>query len=175
MEIGGPRHVHMTIENLQQENERLHNELDQARKTAGSCPEIDDPDFLERFLTDTYRPIDEILTDIIESDVLNELIQKRDQLDSLYRERQDLQRCRDELVDELASLRDSSKLVGTRWVVMITTSFSNTNSEPFLDPVEAVSIQNGLVGMTWHCWRCHRRVNHRLSNGLSKCMATNRY
>lgn len=77
MDIGGPRHVHMTIEELQQENERLREELDQARKQSGARPEIDDADFLERFLTDQYRPLHEILQDIVESGVLNDLIRKR--------------------------------------------------------------------------------------------------
>lgn len=52
------------------------------RKSSGRT-EIDDVDFLTKFLTDQYKGLAELLQEIVESGVLNDLVRKRVE-DKLY-------------------------------------------------------------------------------------------
>lgn len=82
-EIRGPEHAEQRIQELQSEVERLQTQLEQERKKQGGRPAIDDIDFLETFLDTTYKPLEQILKEIVESGVLNDLIRKRVE-DQLY-------------------------------------------------------------------------------------------
>jgi len=82
-EIRGPAHAEQRIQELQSEVEQLRSQLEQERKKSGGRPAIDDIDFLERFLADNYKSLEQILQEIVESGVLNDLIRKRVE-DQLY-------------------------------------------------------------------------------------------
>lgn len=82
-DVRGPQQAEQRIQELQSEVDRLQDELEQERRKSGGRPAIDDVDFLERFLTDNYQPLPDILQQIVESGVLNDLIRKRVE-DQLY-------------------------------------------------------------------------------------------
>jgi hypothetical protein len=71
------------IEKLKQEIEHLKNQLENQEQQSSGRTEIDDVDFLEKFLGDTYKPLDQILREIVESGALDDLIRKRVE-DQLY-------------------------------------------------------------------------------------------
>jgi uncharacterized small protein (DUF1192 family) len=71
------------IEELQQEIERLEDRLENQEKQSSGRTQVDDVDFLENFLEDTYKPLDQILREIVESGALNDLIRERVE-DQLY-------------------------------------------------------------------------------------------
>lgn len=82
-EIRGPAHAEQRIQELQSEIDRLQTELERERQKQGGRTSIDDIDFLEKFLTENYQPLEDILQQIVESGVLNDLIRKRVE-DQLY-------------------------------------------------------------------------------------------
>jgi len=82
-EIRGPGHAEQRIQELQSDIDRIQAELEQERKKGGGRTEIDDIDFLERFLESNYKPLEQILQEIVESGVLNDLIRRRVE-DQLY-------------------------------------------------------------------------------------------
>ena len=71
------------IEELKQEIESLENRLEDRERQSSGQTEVDDVDFLEKFLDDTYKPLDQILREIVESGALDDLIRKRVE-DQLY-------------------------------------------------------------------------------------------
>ena len=71
------------LEELQEENEQLRQRLADQEKRRGGRLEVDDAPFLQRFLTDQYKELDEILQEIVESGALNEMLRKRVE-DELY-------------------------------------------------------------------------------------------
>lgn len=81
--IRGRRQSGQRVQQLQTKIERLEAELEQERQKTSGRPTVDDVDFLERFLTEDYQPLSEILKAIVESGVLNDLIRKRVE-DQLY-------------------------------------------------------------------------------------------
>lgn len=81
--IRGSRQAEQQIQQLQTEIERLKEELEHERRKTSGRPAVDDIDFVERFLTDNYQPLSEILKEIVESGALNDLIRKRVE-DQLY-------------------------------------------------------------------------------------------
>lgn len=78
-----PGDAEQRIQELQSEVDRLQDQLEQERQKSGGRPAIDDIDFLERFLTDNYKSLEQILQDIVESGALNDLIRQRIE-DQLY-------------------------------------------------------------------------------------------
>lgn len=81
-EMGGPRQAEQRIEKLETEVERLEQQLERERQGSGQV-ELDDIDFLQRFLTTNYKQLDQLLREIVESGVLNDVIRKRVE-DELY-------------------------------------------------------------------------------------------
>jgi len=71
------------IEELQQKIEDLENRLENQERQSSGRTMVDDVDFLEKFLEDTYKPLDQILRDIVESGALDDLIRSRVE-DQLY-------------------------------------------------------------------------------------------
>ena len=82
-ELRGPHNAEQRIQELQTEVERLKDELQQERQKQGGRTQIDDIDFLEKFLDTNYKSLEQLLQEIIESGVLNDLIRKRVE-DQLY-------------------------------------------------------------------------------------------
>lgn len=82
-DVRGPQQAEQRIQELQTEVERLREQFEKEQQKSGGRPAIDDIDFLEKFLTGNYQPLEEILQQIVESGVLNELIRKRVE-DQLY-------------------------------------------------------------------------------------------
>lgn len=82
-DVRGTRASEQRIQQLQSEVERLEEELEHERRKTSGRPSVDDVDFLERFLTENYQPLSEILQAIVESGALNDLIRKRVE-DKLY-------------------------------------------------------------------------------------------
>lgn len=71
------------IKELQQKIEHLENRLENQERRSSGRTTVDDVDFLEKFLEDTYKPLDRILREIVESGALDDLIRKRVE-DQLY-------------------------------------------------------------------------------------------
>jgi hypothetical protein len=71
------------IEELQREVARLERRLEEEEQGSSGETQIDDIDFLETFLEPTYKPLDQILKEIVESGALDDLIRKRVE-DELY-------------------------------------------------------------------------------------------
>ena len=71
------------IEELKQKIEHLENQLENQEQQSSGRTTVDDIDFLEKFLGDTYKPLDQILREIVESGALDDLIRKRVE-DQLY-------------------------------------------------------------------------------------------
>lgn len=63
------------IAELQEEVDELRDKLEKEKQTS-TTEEIDEVDFLERFLTHQYQPLNSILEDIAESGVLDDIIRK---------------------------------------------------------------------------------------------------
>ena len=63
------------IAELQEEVDELRDKLEKEEQT-NATGEIDEVDFLERFLTHKYQPLNSILEDIAESGVLDDVIRK---------------------------------------------------------------------------------------------------
>lgn len=81
-DIGGPQQADNRISELETEVERLEEKLEQERQSRGQL-KITDAEFLKRFLTDQYKPLAELLQEIVESGALNDLIRKQVE-DELY-------------------------------------------------------------------------------------------
>lgn len=64
------------IEELKQEVERLEQQLEKKEQRDSGHVQIDDPEFLYRFIDTQHKTLDEILKAIVESGALNELIRK---------------------------------------------------------------------------------------------------
>jgi len=71
------------IEELEQEIEQLEDRLENQSKQSSGRTMVDDVDFLEKFLEDTYKPLDQVLREIVESGALDDLIRSRVE-DQLY-------------------------------------------------------------------------------------------
>ena len=71
------------IEELKQEIEHLENQLENQEQQSSGRTQVDDIDFLEKFLEDTYKPLNQILREIVESGALDDLIRKQVE-DQLY-------------------------------------------------------------------------------------------
>jgi len=71
------------IEELKQKIEHLEKRLENQEQQSSGRTTVDDVDFLEKFLGDTYKPLDQILREIVESGALDDLIRKRVE-DQLY-------------------------------------------------------------------------------------------
>lgn len=63
------------IAELQEEVDELRRKLEEEKQT-GTTEEVGEVDFLERFLTHQYQPLNNILEDIAESGVLDDVIRK---------------------------------------------------------------------------------------------------
>jgi hypothetical protein len=71
------------IEELKEEIEHLENRLENQEQRGSGQIQVDDIDFLEKFLEDTYKPLNQILREIVESEALDDLIRSRVE-DQLY-------------------------------------------------------------------------------------------
>ncbi|NUC74726.1 hypothetical protein HTZ84_20915 [Haloterrigena sp. SYSU A558-1] len=71
------------IEQLEAEVDRLEQQVDRERQKQGGREHVDDPEFVERYLEETYTPLDELLQRIMESGALDGLVRKRVE-DQLY-------------------------------------------------------------------------------------------
>jgi hypothetical protein len=65
------------VERLKAEIDRLQQQLDGEQPPHDSKPVIDDPAFLDQFLTDQYKSLDTLLQEIVESGILNDMIRER--------------------------------------------------------------------------------------------------
>ena len=77
------------IQALEQEVNRLQNKLNEQEKGNSGQVELDDNDFLYRFLSTQYKPLEQILREIVESGVLDDLIRKRVENQLYYMASQD--------------------------------------------------------------------------------------
>jgi hypothetical protein len=71
------------IEELKQKIKHLENRVESQEKQSSGRTQVDDFDFLEKFLGDTYKPLNQILREIVESGALDDLIRSRVE-DQLY-------------------------------------------------------------------------------------------
>jgi len=71
------------IEELKQKIKHLENRVENQEKQSSGRTQVDDFDFLEKFLGDTYKPLNQILREIVESGALDDLIRSRVE-DQLY-------------------------------------------------------------------------------------------
>lgn len=71
------------IEELKQKIEHLEKRLENQEQQSSGRTKVDDVDFLEKFLEETYKPLDQILREIVESGALDDLIRKQVE-DQLY-------------------------------------------------------------------------------------------
>lgn len=71
------------IDQLEAQLTALENQLRRERQKQGARGAVDDPEFLVRFLEETYTPLAEILRKIIESGALDGFVRKRVE-DQLY-------------------------------------------------------------------------------------------
>ena len=78
----GPRQADNRIQELEDKVDRLEEQLEQEQQGSGQL-EIDDVDFLTRFLSTEYKPLIQLLQEIVESGALNDLLRKRVE-DQLY-------------------------------------------------------------------------------------------
>lgn len=71
-----PRQAEKKIESLQAEVRRLEGQLENEQRAGAGAVSFDDPRFVERFLTENYQPLEEILQSILESGAAEQLIRK---------------------------------------------------------------------------------------------------
>lgn len=71
------------IEELETQVEALEQQVERERRKQSGRITVDDPLFLEQFLTETYTPLPELLQMIVESGTLDDLLRKRIE-DQLY-------------------------------------------------------------------------------------------
>ena len=71
------------IEELEQEIERLEKQLENQEQKDSGRTQVDDIDFLEKFLEQQYKTLDQLLREIVESGALDDLIRKQVE-DQLY-------------------------------------------------------------------------------------------
>ncbi|SDQ40886.1 hypothetical protein [Natronobacterium texcoconense] len=64
------------IEELEQRIETLEKQLDRKEKRDSGNVQIDDPEFLYRFLDYRYKTLDKIMREIVESGALDDMIRK---------------------------------------------------------------------------------------------------
>lgn len=79
----GPQRNQEKVDQLQARIDTLEDQLENAQRKSGGRVEIDDIDFLEKFLADEFKPLDQLLREIVESGVLDDLLRKRVE-DQLY-------------------------------------------------------------------------------------------
>ncbi len=87
-DVRDPSTAEQRIQQLQSEIDRLETRLEQEQREGSGRVSFDDPRFITRFLTEDYRPLSEILQDIVESGALNDLVRQpvEDQLYYLAQE-----------------------------------------------------------------------------------------
>lgn len=65
------------IKQLEAEVDALEEEITRLKRKQGGRIAVDDPEFLEKFLDDSYKSLEELLQDIVESGALDDLVRKR--------------------------------------------------------------------------------------------------
>lgn len=64
------------IEQLQARIEHLEQQLDETQKRNSATTTVSDPAFLDQFLTHDYKPLEQLLKEIVESVALDDLLRK---------------------------------------------------------------------------------------------------
>ena len=71
-----PRQAEQKIRSLRSKVQQLEDQLENEQRAGAGSMTFDDPRFVERFLTTSYQPLDEILQTIMESGAVENLIRK---------------------------------------------------------------------------------------------------